>query len=555
MTKPAITTRLGKGEPLTFSEMDTNLENLQNSTITVSDGSTSTAVSLNGGITIAGGNGISVTNDGNGSFSIDNTQTQGITSVAGDTTPQLGGNLDVNGNSIVSVSNGNISITPNGTGSIVLDGLNWPQADGTDKQVLTTNGAGQLVFGSVSYNDLTNQPSLFSGSYTDLTNKPTIPSDTGDLTNGAGFITTSALSGYATESYVSTAVSNLVDSAPGTLDTLNELAAALGDDPNFATTVTTSLGNKLEDITNESIGDLSDVDLTGIADGQGLIWDSANSKFVPDTGNLITGSVTDIDAVRTPNTITLSNYTGISTSDEITFAGTDATSAGVTIGTVYYINAEVSPGVYEIKDNTMNNITFTDIGTITDFTYTVTPAGGNSGNTLDSLSDVDTAGATSGQVLKYNGTSWQASSAPTQLSNDTNPQLGGDLDVGSFQIKSTNADGDVVLTPGGTGTTYAKNFQYYESIYDLGSTDSPSINVETNGNVQKVSISSGLTFSGFSSAQAGQSVTLVVTGSGTMSGTGSTKFAGGATTLTSYSLVSIFYDGSTYWCSINTDFQ
>lgn len=38
----------------------------------------------------------------------------------------------------------------------------------------------------------------------------------------------------------------LVDSAPGTLDTLNELAAALGDDPNFATTMTNSLATKNE---------------------------------------------------------------------------------------------------------------------------------------------------------------------------------------------------------------------------------------------------------------------------------------------------------------------
>jgi len=45
-------------------------------------------------------------------------------------------------------------------------------------------------------------------------------------------------------SKVTTAVSNLVDSAPEALDTLNELAAALGDDANFATTVTTSIGTK-----------------------------------------------------------------------------------------------------------------------------------------------------------------------------------------------------------------------------------------------------------------------------------------------------------------------
>ena len=50
---------------------------------------------------------------------------------------------------------------------------------------------------------------------------------------------------FATESHVATAISNLIDTAPNTLDTLNELAAALGDDANFATTVTTSLGTKL----------------------------------------------------------------------------------------------------------------------------------------------------------------------------------------------------------------------------------------------------------------------------------------------------------------------
>jgi hypothetical protein len=49
---------------------------------------------------------------------------------------------------------------------------------------------------------------------------------------------------YATETFVGTAVSNLVDSSPAALDTLNELAAALGDDPNFATTVTNSIALK-----------------------------------------------------------------------------------------------------------------------------------------------------------------------------------------------------------------------------------------------------------------------------------------------------------------------
>lgn len=53
-----------------------------------------------------------------------------------------------------------------------------------------------------------------------------------------------ALIGLATETYVNTTVSNLVDSAPGALNTLNELAAAINDDANYAATITTALGLK-----------------------------------------------------------------------------------------------------------------------------------------------------------------------------------------------------------------------------------------------------------------------------------------------------------------------
>ena len=49
----------------------------------------------------------------------------------------------------------------------------------------------------------------------------------------------------ATTAFVTTAVNNLVDSAPGTMDTLNEIAAALNDDANFNTTVTNAIATKL----------------------------------------------------------------------------------------------------------------------------------------------------------------------------------------------------------------------------------------------------------------------------------------------------------------------
>ena len=83
-----------------------------------------------------------------------------------------------------------------------------------------------------------------------LSNK-TLTSDTlgSDLAAGGykvtGLGTPSSNGDAATKLYVDQQVSNLVDSAPGTLDTLNELAAALGDDPNFATTITNSLAAKL----------------------------------------------------------------------------------------------------------------------------------------------------------------------------------------------------------------------------------------------------------------------------------------------------------------------
>ena len=52
----------------------------------------------------------------------------------------------------------------------------------------------------------------FSGNYNDLSNKPTIPSDTGDLTNSVGFVTSSIIVGYATEGYVDSAVAGVVTS-------------------------------------------------------------------------------------------------------------------------------------------------------------------------------------------------------------------------------------------------------------------------------------------------------------------------------------------------------
>lgn len=70
------------------------------------------------------------------------------------------------------------------------------------------------------------------------------------IATGAGIddlstTTTSTWSSTKISTSISAAIAALVDSSPATLDTLNELAQALGDDPNFATTIATEIANRV----------------------------------------------------------------------------------------------------------------------------------------------------------------------------------------------------------------------------------------------------------------------------------------------------------------------
>ena len=119
--------------------------------------------------------------------------------------------------------------------------------------------------------DLTNKPTLFSGSYNDLTNKPTIPS----------------LSGYATETYVGTAINNLINSAPGTLDTLGEIATALQSDESAIGALTSAITSKI-DLTDLSV-------TTNAASGNGsLSYDNTNGVFTFTPAEGFSGSYTDL---------------------------------------------------------------------------------------------------------------------------------------------------------------------------------------------------------------------------------------------------------------------
>jgi hypothetical protein len=128
----------------------------------------------------------------------------------------------------------------------------------------------------------------------------------------------------ATTAFVRTEVTNLVDSAPSTLDTLNELAAALSDNPNFATTLTTNLGQKL--------GATASVTLTGDVTGSASFSSNAVSISTTDTNLGNTNSYISSESARINliNTNLTSTNTAIRTlvSDRMQVA--NVTSAYVT---------------------------------------------------------------------------------------------------------------------------------------------------------------------------------------------------------------------------------
>ena len=132
-------------------------------------------------------------------------------------------------------------------------------------------------------------------------------------------------SGYATETYVGTQISNLIDSAPGALNTLNELAAALGDDASFSTTITNLINANEDHVDNMAT-------LTGVAKDQ-----TGLSTF---TGSTISDGATIKEALQDLETAVEGAQAGSAVADRtktetgsanashfLTFVADDNTSA------------------------------------------------------------------------------------------------------------------------------------------------------------------------------------------------------------------------------------
>jgi hypothetical protein len=196
----------------------------------------------------------------------------------------------------------------------------------SDITVTLPNSSGTIALASqivTSYNGLTDKPSLFSGSYQDLTNKPSIPSLNGyatenyvdglavnydsvgsasaaqtaaatDATTKANAAKSEAISAAATdattkanaaqaaaEGFATQSISNLIDSAPETLNTLSELAAAINDDKSYAATITTALGQK-EPLLPEQSGNSGKFLTT---DGTSKSWSTVAQYTLPTQNN------------------------------------------------------------------------------------------------------------------------------------------------------------------------------------------------------------------------------------------------------------------------------
>jgi hypothetical protein len=186
-------------------------------------------------------------------------------------------------------------------------------------------------------------------------------------TDGAGNLSWIAqpstdLTGYATESYVSNSIANLVNSAPTVLDTLSEIANAIGNDASFSTTITNSLANKFNTsdfvsnantaidnrVTKTFIDNLAVV--ANIANtahsvaGANVTGTVANANYAAFAGNITVNAQPNITSVGTLSNLTVSgnittanaNVTGTLTANTISTSGSSGNISGANVITANF---------------------------------------------------------------------------------------------------------------------------------------------------------------------------------------------------------------------------
>lgn len=264
--------------------------------------------------------------------------------------------------------------------------------------------------------------------------------------------------------YTDSAIAALVDSSPATLDTLNELAAALGDDPNFATTVSTQIGLKLDSasFTGANIlANLLSVDGSGsgldadLLDGQqgSYYLDYNNFSNVPAISNA-TITVTAGSGLTTGGTFTLNQ----SSNSTITLTHADTSSqASLTTLTGTNVVSDIDlDGFGHVTSLATRALSLSDFDTnLSSFVsiFTLPTSDGSAGQalttngagvlsftTLQGYSDsnvdlhLNTASAANNQVLSWTGADYDwvdqgAGGGGSVTTSDTAPVLPSDGDL------------------------------------------------------------------------------------------------------------------------------
>ena len=214
-------------------------------------------------------------------------------------------------------------------------------------------------------------------------------SDTNKFKIGDGVNHWVDLTYFTDAASVLTAVNNLVDGAPDLLNTLNEVAAALGDDPNFFSTMATNLSNHEADTTNvHGIADTTQLATKTYADGKASDAktgaeataatalsaheaDTTNVHGIPDTSVLAkTTTGTQFDGDTHANNIITTDLTvsNVITAKDITLSG-DLTVNGTTT-TVNATNLDVTDAmIYIASGNTSNSLDIGVVGAYDNGTY------------------------------------------------------------------------------------------------------------------------------------------------------------------------------------------
>lgn len=215
-------------------------------------------------------------------------------------------------------------------------------------------------------------------------------------------------------------ISAIVDAAPTTLNTLNELAAALGDDPNFATTISTQIGQK-ENSENKVTTFTGNTASNTLFPTIKAVYDWATATFAALSHSHTAAQVTDFSTAVSANTDVTANTAARHTHSNQTVLNATTASyttaeqtklSGIQTGAEVNVNADwnATSGDAQIlnKPTTMTPSAHTHA--ISDVTGLQTALDGKSStshtHTLDNLSDVVITSPTTGQVIKYDGTNW-----------------------------------------------------------------------------------------------------------------------------------------------------